>query len=164
MRIAKRMPVKFLAATLLLMTGALWLSRDSLRARYHLSGLRHAEQQMFAPQPSTFRQQAVAFLFRRPSWEGWAAIRSRHEDALIRMGYFDRREFPLTNQHLTAVQLLTNAQLRFDSQFSSVTVVTNGQRLGGTTVASNSSVEIIAPTAEMNHWRTLVLELDGGRL
>jgi hypothetical protein len=164
MRSAKMKLVKILAVTLLLTASALWLCRDSLRARYHLRALRHAEQQMFAPRPSTFLHGVADFLLRRPNWQGWDAIRSHHEDALIRMGYFASREFPLTNQHITAVQLLTNAQWRFGSQFSSIMVVTNGQRLSGTSVASNSFVRIIAPAAEIGDWNTLVLELDGGRL
>ena len=164
MRITKRKLVKVLAAALLLMASALWLFRDSLKVQYHLRGLRHAGQQMFAPQPSAFSQQVVAFLLRKPNWRSWDAIRSRHENSLIRMGYFARREFPLTNRQITAVQLITNAQRRFDSQFSAVIVITNGQRLADTTVASNSFATIIAPTAEMNDWRALILEFDGGSL
>src|ERR1017187_8743139 len=127
MRIARRTLVKISAVTLLLTAGVLCLFRDALRVEYHLGALRHAEQRMFAPQPCTFPQQVMALLVRRPSWEDWSALRSRHEDALIRMGYLARREFPLTNPQLTAGQLARNAQRRFGSQFSTVMVIKIGR-------------------------------------
>jgi hypothetical protein len=164
MRVTKSKLASVSAAALVLTASALWLSRDSLRIHYHLQALRGAERQMFAPAPSTFPQQAAAFLLRRPNWEGFEAIRKQHEDALIGMGYFARQEFPLTNQHIDAAQLVPSARRRFDSQFSSVMLVTNGQPLGGTTVASNSFCRVVAPATEMNDWRTLLLDLDGGRL
>ena len=164
MRIAQRMLLKISAVSLLLTAGVLWVFRDALKVQYHLGALRNAEKEMFAPQPSTFPQQVMAFLFRRPPREGWAALCSRHEDALVRIGYFARREFPLKNQQITAVQLSTNAQRRFRSQFSSLMVVTNGQRLSSTRVASNSCARIIAPATEMDDWSALILELNGSRL
>src|SRR5439155_18781456 len=72
MRIQKRTLVKISAVTLLLTAGVLWLFRDSLRVQYHLRAERLAGQRMFAPAPSTFGQQVVAFLLRRPSWEAWS--------------------------------------------------------------------------------------------
>jgi len=164
MRIARRKLLKISAASLLLTAGVLWVFRDSLKVHYHLGALRNAEKKMFAPPPSTFPQQVTAFLFRRPPREGWLELYSRHEEALVRIGYFARGEFPLKNQQITAVQLSTNAQRRFRSQFSSLMVITNGQRLSSTTMASNSCARIIAPATEMDDWSALILELDGGRL
>lgn len=161
MRIAKMKLIKIFAVMLLLTASALWLCRDSLSAHYHLRALRHAEKQVFAPGPTTFLQGVSDFLFRRPNWD---AICSHHENALIRMGYFASRDFPLTNQRITGVQLRTNAESRFGSQFYSIMVITNGQSLTSTTVASNSFVRIIAPADEMGDWNTLILKLDEGRL
>src|SRR5258705_11094654 len=110
MRIAKRTLLRISAVTLLLTAGVLWLFRDSLRVHYHLRAERHAGQQMFAPQPSTFGQQVVAFLLRRPSWEAWSKAREDHEEALVRLGYLSRKEFSFTNRTLNAMQLMTTAR------------------------------------------------------
>jgi hypothetical protein len=97
-------------ALFLLTAGVLWLFRDSLLVRFHLRALHRAEQQMFAPPPSTLPQQVLAFLTRRSSWEAWSEARDYHEQALVRLGYLSRQEFSFTNRSLNAMQLWTNAQ------------------------------------------------------
>ena len=159
MRTQKRALAKISVATLLLTASVLWLFRDFLRVQYHIRAERHAGQQMFAPAPSTFRQQVVAFLLRRPSWEAWSKSRDGHEEALVRLGYLSRQEFSFTNRTLNAMQLWTNAQ-RFSSRVTSLCVLTNGQRLSATSVCTSSVVRVTAPKNEAEKWGILVSEFD----
>jgi len=86
MRISTKRLITILVPTILLTAGVLWLFRDSLAVHYHLRALHRAEQEMFAPPPSTLRQQVLAFLTRRPSWGAWSEARDYHEQALVRLG------------------------------------------------------------------------------
>lgn len=160
MRIPKRKLVKISVVTLLLAASVLWLFRDPLRVQYHFRAERHAGQQMFAPQPSTFGQQVVAFLFRRPSREAWSKAREDHEEALVRLGYLSRQEFSFTNRTLNAMQLMANARSAFSTRITTICVLTNGQRLSATSVCTSSVVRVTAPKNEMEKWRTLILEFD----
>ena len=164
MRIQKRTLVKISAMTLFLTAGVLWLSRDSLRVQYlvqyHLRAERHAGQEMFAPAPSTFGQQVVAFLLRRRSWEALSKAREDHEEALVRLGYLSRQEFSFTNRTLNAMQLMTNARLGFSTRMTALCVLTNGQPLSAMSVCTSSVVRVTAPKNEAEKWRTLISELD----
>ncbi len=160
MRIEKTTLVKICVVTLLFTAVVLWLFRDSLRVQYHLRAERLAGQQMFAPAPSTFGQQVVAFLLRRPSWEGWSRAREDHEEALVRLGYLSRQEFSFTNRTLNAMQLMTNARLSFSTRMTTICVLTNGQPLSATSVCSSSVVKVVAPKNEAEKWRTLISEFD----
>jgi len=160
MRNQKRMLVKVSAVLLLLTASVPWLFRDFLRVQYHLRAERRAAKQMFAPAPSTFVQQIVAFLLRRPSSQGWSKAREDHEEALVRLGYLSRQEFSFTNRTLNATQLLTKARLGFCTQMTSLCVLTNGQTLSATEVCTSAVVRVVAPKNEAEKWRTLISEFD----
>jgi len=153
MRIQKRTLVKICAVTFLLTAGVLWLFRDSLRVQYHLRVERLAGQQMFAPAPSTFEKQVVAFLLRRPSSQAWSRAREAHEEALVRLGYLSRQEFSLTNRTLNAMRLVTNARLGFSTRMTTLCVLTNGQPLSATSVCTSSVVRVTAPKSEAEKWQ-----------
>ncbi len=145
---------------LALMVALLWLFRHPLKVQYHIWRLRYAERHMVAPGPSNQLDALVAFLVGRRTSADWSSLRDRQEEALIRMGYFARWEFPFTNQHVTAGQLVRKARDGFGTHFSSVTVITNGQPLLGATVATNSFARIVAPVKEMRDWSALVSTVD----
>ncbi len=150
------------AFALLLTFVLLWQFLHPLSVQYHVWRLRYADRHVLAPRPSNQLGAFMAFLIGGRTSEDWSALRDRHEEALIRMGYFARREFPFTNQHVTAGQLVRNARDGFGTHFSSVMVITNGQRFSGMRVASNSFARIVAPVKEMRDWSALVSTLDGG--
>jgi hypothetical protein len=160
MRIQKGTLVTICAVTVLLTVGVLWLFRDSLRVQYHLRAERLAGQQMFASAPSTFGKQVVAFFLRRPSWEAWSKTREDHEEALVRLGYLSRQEFSFTNRTLNAMQLMTNARLRFSTGMTTLCVLTNGQPLSARSICTSSVVKVTAPKNEAEKWRTLISEFD----
>jgi hypothetical protein len=160
MRLSGRM-LASIAVIAFLAFAVVWLFRGPLGIKYHLWRLHQAELRIFASGPSNPLDVVVGFLVGRRTSADWSAVRDRHEEALIRMGYFARREFPFTNQHVTAGQLVRIARDGFGTQFSSVVVITNGQRLSGTTVASSSFARIVAPVEEMKDWDALITDLDG---
>lgn len=83
-----------------------------------------------------------------------------HEEALVRLGYLSRQEFPFTNRALNARQLWTNAHSRFATRGTSLCVLTNGQPLGATFVCTSSVVRVMAPGNEEEQWKTLISEFD----
>jgi len=157
-----RKSIKGGIAACLIVGGALFLFRDYLRVYYHRTAIQALERSAF---PRTFTDKLFAGLTRSQTSEAWWENRRHHEDALIRLGYLTREEFLLTNKQFTAGQLVRNAERRFaPEKIFSVTVITNGQRLSATALATNSFVRISVPIVELNDWKTLIQALDSGSL
>jgi hypothetical protein len=165
-----RKSIKSGIAVCLVIAGALFLFRDNLRVYYHRTAIQTLQRRAFTP---TFTDRLTDRLFpgltpnqtSEVGSEIWWENRRHHEDALIRLGYLTREEFVITNKQFTAGQLVRTAERRFAPQkIFLVTVITNGQPLSATALATNSFVRISVPIVELNDWKTLIQALDSGSL
>ena len=160
MRLTIRNSAKIALAAAILVAVVVCCNSEALRVRYHLWALRRAERGMFRPANSSGTFVGVLSDSLSRSWEYWSKDRDRHEEALLRLGYLSRQEFPFTNRTLSARQLFTNAQSRFATRMTTMCVLTNGQPLSATSVCARSVVRVTAPRTEEEQWRTLISEFD----
>ena len=157
-RTVKQAAIVALVATFLFAI-VLYANRSVLRVRYHRWAFRVNTQMMFADQkpPTTFVGTLSAIL--KPKWEACSQASGRHEEALLRLGYLSRQEFPFKSRTLNAIQLVTNAHSRFSSEMTTLCVLTNGQP-SGSSVCTNSVVVVMAPKSEEQKWHALIQEFD----
>src|SRR5436190_2397645 len=97
-----------------LVAGIACLRPDALRIWYHRLSLNRVEMGMYYQMnpPKTFPQW-ISSLMVEP-WNSsslWEKL-GHEEDALVRLGYLGRYEFPFTNRTLNAIQLRDTAQTR----------------------------------------------------
>jgi hypothetical protein len=129
-----------------------YCSRDDVRIQYHVHCMQragHLLDVLAGKVPQTRRDRVTRMLRGPDSNSHWADTFQRHQDALLRLGYLTRQEFPFSRGTPAADELLTNAlplMSDWTSSFSSS--------------QSQAVVQVVARPADMNAWAALIGKLD----
>jgi hypothetical protein len=129
-----------------------YFSRDEARIQYHLHQMQRAGHllEVLAGKVPQTRHDRVTRLLSWPDTNShWADIYQHHEDALIRLGYLTRQEFPFSRGAFTSDELLTNA-LPLMSDWTGSFSLSRSQAV----------VQVLARPAQMGAWAALIGELD----
>ena len=125
---------------------------DTLRIRHHVAAMQRAGRMLdvlAGAVPQTLSDRVTRILSLDPSNSHWSDSYNHHEDALIRLGYLTRREFPFSRGTFTEDELRTNA-LPLMSDWTSSCWLSQSQAV----------VRVVARPTEMSAWAALIGELD----
>ncbi len=134
-------------STLILAAG-IWFFRDTSSVRYHLRALESLRRLAIYPNCPTrgiSRESLNWNLAGRPSIKQLETECQRHENALIELGYFERREFPLLFRNLSP-----------PIQWTLMTLFTPTRHPPCYSFHwnwSGSSIIVTALPGEMSHWK-----------
>jgi len=126
--------------------------RDDVRIQYHLDRMQragHLLDVLAGKVPQTRRDRVTRLLSWPDTHSRWAETFQQHQDALLRLGYLTRQEFPFSRGALTTDELLTNALPLMSDGTASFSLS-----------QSQAVVQVIARPAQMSAWAALIEKLD----
>ncbi|MDB6031335.1 MAG: hypothetical protein JWM16_1673 [Verrucomicrobiales bacterium] len=143
------------AATLIIV---LWMHQDSPQISYHIYELRWAQQDVLKPHsiPHYFTRGIRWWLQEHRSRREREESARVHRKALVRLGYFERKQFKMSYDLSTG----TDADKKFSTMQGRLPLSCTLWQLHVDPTPTNTTVTICVSAADMKVWEKLFAEFD----